>query len=454
MHSMCGEYGHHFQVHGRDVSGHARDYLRGLLGTQGRKSMENMQGELEGIVYQNLQQFISDSPWSHEAVIEQVAMEADGLLGGHRDTALYVDESSFVKKGERSVGVQRQYCGRLGKLENCQVGVFAALGRGERVALVDVRLFLPERWTEDAERCEKAKVPEEHRVHRTKTELALEMVKRARARGSSHCWVGGDEIYGNNLGFCAELEDMGETFLMDVASNLGVWTEDPSPQEPAARKAGEKGRPRSWRQAGEASAREISVKKLAEEFFERESRRLKIRDTTKGPLQARVWVRAVWLWDGRSAKTRARLLVVREEGDGTRKYSLTNAAPATSWERLGFMQAQRYWIERAFQDAKSELGMAHYEVRGWRGWHHHMALCFMAQLFVLRERLGHADSIPLLSTADVVELLTHYLRGSLRSETQLYARMAARHQRRRQAILSHTKAARKRQRAAKKPPKS
>jgi SRSO17 transposase len=120
-----------------------------------------------------------------------------------------------VKKGEASVGVQRQYGGRLGKLENCQVGVFACLGRGERAALIDFRLFLPEAWAQDAARFDKTKMPAEHRVHRTKAELALEMVKVARERGSSHQWIGGDEVCGNNRALTDALDDLGETFLMD-----------------------------------------------------------------------------------------------------------------------------------------------------------------------------------------------------------------------------------------------
>lgn len=136
------------------------------------------------------------------------------MLGRHSDTALYLDESSFVKKGNASVGVKRQYCGRVGKLENCQVGVFLSLGAGTKVAPVDFRLFLPEEWAQDTARCAKAKVPEAHRQHLTKTELALEMVKQAKARGSTHRWIGGGEVYGNNHAFTNALEDLGDIFLM------------------------------------------------------------------------------------------------------------------------------------------------------------------------------------------------------------------------------------------------
>jgi SRSO17 transposase len=157
-------------------------------GCSGVRAARNLQGIEEDVAesdYEGMQHFLSDSPWDQGALMAQVAAAADEELGGHEDSALYVDETSFVKKGKASVGVQRQYCGRLGKLENCQVAVFLAQGRGERVAAADFRLFLPEAWAEDARRCAKAKIPEARRVHRTKTELALEMIEAARATAGS-----------------------------------------------------------------------------------------------------------------------------------------------------------------------------------------------------------------------------------------------------------------------------
>jgi SRSO17 transposase len=164
--------------------------------------------------------------------METLAEQADTLLGNHRDTALYLDESSFAKKGDASVGVQRQYCGRLGKLVNCQVGVFACLGRSQRTLLVDFRLFLPESWAQDAQRCAKAKVPLEECQHRTKGQLALEMVMAARERGLSYQWIGGDEIYGNNAPLTDALDEMGEIFLMDVSATRKLWDQDPCRRKP------------------------------------------------------------------------------------------------------------------------------------------------------------------------------------------------------------------------------
>jgi SRSO17 transposase len=426
--TFCAMFERHFHIYRKDMSGHARHYLGGLLGRAGRKNLQGIEEDVAESDYQGMQHFLSDSPWDHAGLMTRIAQEADRELGGHEDSALYVDETSFVKKGKASVGVQRQYCGRLGKLENCQVGVFLAQGRGERVAVADFRLFLPEAWAEDAKRCEKAKVPEGERRHRTKTELALEMVVAARARGSRHGWIGGDEVYGNNAAFTAALEDSGEVFLMDVAANHRVWTNEPRAPQPSA---GPRRRGRPFTRPA-APGGTVSVEALAAERFGKQARELTVRVTAKGPLRARFWAARVWQHDGERA--RERWLVVREEADGSRKYSLGNPSPDTKWERLAYMQSQRFWIERAFQDAKSELGLADYELRGWPGWHHHVALVCLAQLFTVIERRLAKDTRPLLSVRDITELLEIYLPRRPRTEDEVLRKIARRHRARAQDI--------------------
>jgi SRSO17 transposase len=145
----------HFQNATRSVIEPVGPYLKGLMqGDPNKNNMERMEEKVPNADEQQLQHMLSDSPWDHRAVIDQVALEADGLLGGNRNSCLLIDESGFKKSGSHSVGVGRQWCGRLGKVENCQVGVFAALGCDQRVTLVDERLYLPEKWSEDPQRCE------------------------------------------------------------------------------------------------------------------------------------------------------------------------------------------------------------------------------------------------------------------------------------------------------------
>ena len=221
--------------------------------------------------------------------------------------------------------------------------------------------------------------------------------------------------------------------MVDVACKTTVWTRDPCPQAPAP-SAGQPGRPRTRAQPKAPGDKAVRVDRLTADHFEREARKVTIRAATKGPRQARVWVCPVWAWDGKTPAARARLLVVRQDADGTFKYSLSNASAATSWERLAYMQAQRFWIERCFQDAKSELGMAQYEVRGWIGWHHHLALVCLALLFSLKERWLAKEDTPLLSTRDIVELLAFYLPRRPRSEAEVLRQMQQRHAARRRDL--------------------
>jgi SRSO17 transposase len=432
---FCELFSPRFVVRGKDISEHARSYLSGLLGTARRKNIGRIEEDVSQSNYQGMQQLLSDSPWDHQKLMGTLGEQADGLLGNHLDTALYLDESSFVKKGDASVGVKRQYCGRLGKLENCQVGVFACLGRSDRALLVDFRLFLPESWTTDPQRCAKVKVPLAERKHRTKGQLALEMVQAAKERGLSYQWIGGDEIYGNNAPLTDALDEMGEIFLMDVNSTLKLWDRDPCPKSPQ-KKSGP-GRPGSVSLPTQELASYRSVAQWSAQHFSEQSRVVRLRQTTKEPLDYRLWVKEFWQWEKPDTRARKRLLVVRQEADGSFKYSLSNAPSQTSWQRLGYMQAQRFWIERAFQDAKSELGMAQYEVRTWKGWHHHMALVCLAQLFVLKERLLAQLDAPLLSARDVVELLNYYLPRRNRDPDEILRSIRARHIKRAKATESY-----------------
>jgi len=423
---FCEDYSEHFVSRGRNSVEHARGYMSGLLGRQRRKNMETICGDVGEADYQGIEQFISSSSWDEKALLRQLAQDADRELGGE-GAGLYIDETSFVKKGKASVGVKRQYCGRLGKLENCQVGVFACLGRQQQCVPIDFRLFLPEDWAEDPERCAKAGVPEENRIHKTKLELALEMVERARANGVGFEWVGSDALYGGSAAFVNALEDMGEKFLGDVSVATKVWTSRPRLQRP--KPADTAGRsPKRKHLSLSNPARYVSVKDLQEQAFEQESRIVAVRRSSKGKLKFRFWAREVWTWEPTWQKPRRRLLVVRQNGDATFKYSLTNFPSETDWEKLAYIQAQRFWIEHCFHEAKSQLGMAQYQVRVWRGWHHHMTLICLASLFVLKEQRVMKDQMPLLSARDITELLDIYLPRRERSADEIYRQIKARHQ--------------------------
>jgi len=430
---FCQRYSGHFVQQGMNSVGHARHYLSGLLGTQCRKNIETIHNDVAGSDYQGMEQFISASPWSHRALMDQVAADADSLLGDKREAGLYLDETSFLKKGKASVGVQRQWSGRAGKVENCQVGVFACLGRGEHMALTDFHLYLPESWAADEARCAKAKIPQEHRVYQPKWRQALEMVRHAREIGLHYGWVGVDSLYGSNAAFLNELEDMGEKFMADINKTTKLWTS--APMLEAATCGTGKGRPRKHPRTHPGNtAQYASVESLVAERFESEHRVLSYRQGQKGKLTARFWVCPVWCWEKGWAEPRERLLVVRRDADGSFKYSLTNLTGEGSWRRLGWVQGQRFWIEHAFHEAKSQVGMAQYQVRVWRGWHHHVSLACLALLFTVKMRLETRGELPLLSTRDITELLDFYLPRRGLTEEEVLARIRQRHRQRQQDI--------------------
>lgn len=435
---FCQRYSGHFVQQGMNSVGHARHYLSGLLGTQRRKNIETIHNDVAQSDYQGMEQFISSSPWCHRDLMDQLAQDADETLGDSSQTGLFLDESSFLKKGKASVGVQRQWSGRAGKVENCQVGVFACLGRNEHMAITDFRLYLPESWAADEDRCKKAKIPEEHRIYQPKWRQALEMVKHARHLGLRYGWVGVDSLYGSNAAFINGLEDLGETFMADINKVTKVWTSEPELDPPTSPAEG-KGRPRKWaRLHSDSTARYISVEKLVEEEFETGHRQLSYRQGAKGKLSTRSWARPVWCWEKGWARARLRMLVVRRDADDAFKYSLTNLTDSLGWERYAWMQGQRFWIEHAFHEAKSQLGMAQYQVRVWKGWHHHISLACLALLFSTKMKLQTRSKVPLLSTRDITELLDFYLPRKGLTEAEVHAQIRQRHRQRQQDLDRRT----------------
>jgi SRSO17 transposase len=413
----------------------AQQYLCGLMQAD-KRNMERMAEAVPDSDDQVLQNFLTHSAWEHRGVMNQVAGNADACVGGE-GAGLYIDESAFQKKGDKSVGVARQWNGRLGKQENCQVGVFGALGRGDRVSLIDARLYLPQEWTQDPRRCDEADVPKAQQVHRTKIELALEIVRHAREIGVRFEWVGMDGGYGQSLEMLEILDAQGETFLAEIHSDRHIYLNDPAPYLPA-QKAG-LGRKRVHYHS---NAKAIEVRQWLKMQPESAWVKKTLRSTTKGTLQVEVLHRRVWLWDKHSPTPHCWHLIARREvnSPGTLKYSVSNAPAQTSAAKLTKMQAQRFWIERAFQDAKSHVGMAQYQARQWQSWHRHMALVMMATQFMLEARLNNTKVHPLLSCYDIQILLATTLPDRrYDSHEEVMRQMQVRHDRRQAATESATR---------------
>lgn len=429
---FCERFGGHFRGQTRTVETPVRHYLRGLLQAE-TKNMERMEEVVPDADHQALQHMLSESAWAERVVFDQVAQDVNRLLGDQADSSLIIDESGFPKKGRHSVGVGRQWCGQLGKVENCQVGVFAALGCGTKATLIDGRLFLPEAWTQDRKRCQAAGIPTTDRDFQRKHDLALAMITHARRQGIGFAWVGFDGLYGSDPALLRTLEDQGEIFVGDVHKDQHIYLDDPQPVVPPP--ATPRGRPPTRRIAQTPT---IRVDRWAAQQPAEAWRRVTLRDGTKGWLQVEILHRRVWLWDGDEPQARLWHLLVRREVDTPTeiKYSLSNAPADTPAPRLAFMQGQRYWIERALQQGKQDVGLGDYQVRGWRGWHHHMALVMMAMLFTLEERLLHHQTRPLLSGTDIRALLNQFLPRRDTTVDEVIRQMERRHRKRQAAIDS------------------
>ena len=237
---------------------------------------------------------------------------------------------------------------------------------------------------------------------------------------------------GSGPDFLFALDDAGQSFLIDVHKSFVIYEVDPQPTIPGPSSNGRKAR--------ELISGQQSVEAFVESCSTKDWRLYNVRQTTRGSLKLRVLRKSVYVWDKQSEQARCYELLVTENFDGQdRKYSLSNQKPSISTQRLSWMQRQRYWVERCFEDGKSECGIADYQVRLWNAWHHHMALVMMAMLFMLTERLRMKNQCPLLSCADIERLLAAFLPRRDAGPEQVLSHMRRRHEMRRRAIESHTK---------------
>ena len=423
-------YTSHFITRTRSVVELAKKYLFGLIQSE-KRNMERMAEVVPNCSDQAYQHFMSKSPWDHQAVLDQIASDVDAAIGDSEDIFLIIDESALAKKGKKSVGVARQWNGRLGKVDNCQVGVFTALGCGDEVSLINERLYLPKEWVDNPRRCDEARVPENQRVLRTKAQLAREMVRDARNQGLGYRWVGIDGGYGKEAWLLRALNRDGETWVADVHCDQAVYLEDPEPVVPERRSP--KGKAPSRLVAQTPSVR---VDKWAAAQPESDWKKVIVRESTKGTLSVEVLHRRVWLWDGEESAAHCWHLIVRREIASPRevKYSLSNATETTTTERLAYQQAQRYWVEQGLRNAKSEAGLGDYQLRLWQGWHHHVAMVMLAMLFMFEVRREHKEDLSLLSCHDVVEVLRVLLPRANVTYEDILRQLEERHRRRQASI--------------------
>jgi SRSO17 transposase len=369
-------------------------YLRGQLSELERKSIEPMvlreRGEDINAV-RAVQQFIGEGAWGDDRILER-HQQLVGQDLGEADGVMIVDGSGFPKKGDHSVGVKRQYCGALGKLANCQQGVFVVYASRFGHTFVDRRLYLPKEWFDEAHQAKRKKcgVPEKLKF-KTEPQLGLEMITDlAEQDRVPFRWVACDEHYGMNPAFLDGVDQLGKWYFAEVPANTTVWVGSPRILPPGKGQPGnlKTGRPRTAPRLarGEAAAQEVRL--ITANLSPQDWKRHTIKEGAKGPITADfAFVRAI---SKRRRRPGHEVWVVfrRSTSDPSEiKYYLSNAPDTTAKTELVRLAGSRWPVETAIEEAKSELGMDHYETRTWLGWHHHMTLTFLAHHFLVRLRL-------------------------------------------------------------------
>lgn len=358
---------------------HGRTYVAGLLSDVARKNTEAIAYRHE-VDRQVLQRFIGYADWDHEPLLDELTRQVAADLG-EADAVIVFDPSAFPKKGTESVGVQRQWCGRLGETDNCQVGVYMGYVTRTEQVLVDQRLYLSTDWIADKTRRKKCGVPADLQ-HRTRHELALAMLER-RGKLLPHAWIAGDDEMGRPAWFREKLGEIGERYLLAVPSNTSIRDLEAAVPPPirSGPGRGERSGPRkapfrqmhAWCDALPATAWTSLV----------------IRNTDRGPLAVEAVTRRVESKiDRRAVGFEERLFVLRQRTpSGTWKYDyhLSNAPSATTLAEFARVANAEHRIEQCLQRGKSEAGLADSQTRRWAGWHHHQTLSLLAVWFLIRE---------------------------------------------------------------------
>jgi SRSO17 transposase len=357
----------------REPKENAHIYISGLLSDLQRKNVESIAYRCDQD-RRALQRFIGSAPWDHQPLQEELAKQVGNALG-EDDGVIVFDPSGHKKSGSNSVGVQRQWLGRLGKVDNCQVGIYMGYASRKEHALVDMRLYLPKQWAKDKTRRKKCGVPR-NICYQTRHELALDMLKN-NGQYLPHRWIAGDDEMGRSSHFRRELRDLGKQYILAVPSNTVIRDLDSPPPSYGGRGQPPKQpfqRVDKWR---DSSSCELWT-------------RINIRDGEKGPLVLDVIKRCVVARTERSwGDYPEELLIVTRSPDGRGKvqydYYLSNAPADTALKELVRVIKAEHRIEESLKRAKSETGLSDYEVRTWAGWYHHQTLSLIATWFLICE---------------------------------------------------------------------
>lgn len=375
-----------------------KNYCKGLLLPGERKSIEPMAARLDAENVQRMRQslhhLVAKAPWSDADLIEEVRSQVLSAVRKQGPVVAWiVDDTGFPKKGKHSVGVTRQYCGQLGKQENCRIAVSLSVATWDASLPIAYRLYLPREWAEDSERRKKAEVPEEVEFQ-TKPEIALDQIRAAVAAQVARGVVLADAAYGINTEFRDGLTQLELQYVVGVQSSLTVW--EPGKQPLPAKPRGKMGRPPRLLQRS-ANHQPVSVKQLAIRLPSSAFREVTWREGTERKLRSRfaaIRIRPAHRDYEKAAPHAQEWLLIewpRSEPEPA-KYWISTLSANTPLKALVKMAKHRWIIERDYQELKQELGLGHFEGRNWRGFHHHATLCIAAYGFLVAERSRFSPS--------------------------------------------------------------
>lgn len=390
----------------REQKEHYQTYLEGLMLDVPNKSVETMMLNLKGDdpnAIRSMQHFLSESSWQDRAILERHWQEVSHDLGDENGV-LIGDSSGFPKQGEESVAVKRQWCGELGKVANCQVGIFLGYASQYGRTLLDRRLYLPQEWVEDddyAERRRKCGVPADI-TFKTQPALLLEMVQAVHADGSlPFRWLTCDEAFGRDTAFLDQVGDY-LWYFAEVEKDTRVWLERPQTAVPNWSGQGRKPS-RKRLVAGEAAAQEVNL--IAASLPAAAWTPHTIKEGSKGTIVADfAALRVVAVRDGLPGPE-VWLVFRRDPTTGEVKYYLSNAPLETPLATFAWVSGMRWPIETCFEEGKQEIGLGDYQLRSWTGWHHHMTLCILAHFFLVRLQIRLKDKAPKLTLPQAILLL-------------------------------------------------
>lgn len=384
----------------RDTRGHLPVYVQGQLSELLRKSVEPI-ALAAGVPVRTLQEFLTHLDWNEDRMRRRVAEIVVQEHAG-RETIGIIDETGWVKKGNQTPGVQRQYCGAVGKQENCIITVHLGYACDDFHCLLDGDLYLPESWDADRARCRAAKIPDEV-VYRPKSDIALELYDRAREHGVRFDWLTFDEWYGGKPAFLRALAARGQKYVAEIPRTVMAWITPPQVARRPYRQ-GKQGRFRRTPRLRAGSPKPRAVEKLAAAhpaFRDQEWNTLRIKDSRKGPIVWRAKHSLVFLKDEQGLPAGPFHLVVGHNPEtGEMKYFLGDAPPETPVPTLLRVAFSRWRVERCFEDQKGEVGLNHWEGRRWIGLKRHLILSTVSYLFLtrirhrMREKKSGTDGLP------------------------------------------------------------